>query len=101
MSLTRHGNIKLSAALADAEAVAANGTENVGQDSNVVLANALVLVDLVAARHLGLVSTLVDGVLQLVVREDVAGGWRAWQGHGSGSEENSGDEKLHFERFVW
>jgi hypothetical protein len=98
MSLTRHGDIKLSAALADAEAVAANGTENVGQDSNVVLANTLVLVDLVAARHLGFVSTLVDGILHLVVRDVAVGGW---QGHGSGSEENSGDEKLHFERFVW
>lgn len=97
MSLTRHGDIKLSAALADAEAFAANGTEDVGQDSNVVLANALILVDLVAARHLGIVATLADGILHLVVRDDAVGGW---QGHGSGSEENSGDEELHFERVV-
>ena len=98
MSLTRHGDIKLSAALADAEAVAANGTEDVGQDSNVVLANALILVDLVAARHLGIVATLADGILHLVVRDMAVG---RWQGHGSGSEEKSGDEELHFERFVW
>jgi hypothetical protein len=83
--------------LAEAKALAAKGIENAGQDSNVVLANALVLGDLVAARHFGSVSTLVDGLLDIFTLGLVVGGW---QGHGSGSEENGGDEELHVERLV-
>lgn len=61
----RDGDVKLSAALAKTETFATNSTEDVGEDTNVVLADTLTLVDLVAARHLGTITTLVHCILDL------------------------------------
>lgn len=98
ISLTRDGDVELSAALADTETLAANGTEDVGEDTNVVLADTLVLVDLVAARHLGTITTLVHSVRDLVVGTGSnAGGTRARQGHCGSSEKEGRDEELHFD----
>lgn len=101
ISLTRDGDVKLSAALAKTETLATNGTEDVGEDTNVVLADALALVDLVAARHLGTITTLVHCILDLVVgmRSNAGGRARARQSHGGSSEKEGRDEELHFDRY--
>lgn len=84
--------------MSETKALTADGTEDVGQETDVVLGNVLVLVDLVAALDIASVCTLVDDILNLVV-----GGWAdlvararvARQSHGSGSEEKGGNEELH------
>lgn len=99
ISLTRDGDVKLGAALAEAETVATNDTENIGEDTNVVLADIFVLVDLVAARHLGTVSALVHCTVDLVVGlgSNAGGGARARQSHSGSSEKEGRDEELHFD----
>lgn len=86
-------------ALAETEAFVANSTEDVGQKADVVLGHALVLVDLVATFNRVIVATLVDGIFDLVVRRwaDLGTLAVARQGHGSGSEEQSSGEELHFD----
>lgn len=99
ISLTRDGDVKLSAALAKTETLATNGTEDVGKDTNVVLADTLALVDLVAARHLGTITTLVHRVLDLVVgmRSNAGSRARARQRHSGSSEKEGRDKELHFD----
>lgn len=99
ISLTRDGDVKLSAALAKTETLTTNGTEDVGEGTNVVLADTLALVDLVATRHMGTITTLVHCILDLVVgmRSNAGGRARARQGHGGSSEEEGRDEELHFD----
>lgn len=100
ISLTRDGDVKLSAALAKTETLATNGTEDVGKDTDVILADTLALVDLVAARHLGTVTTLVHCILDLVVgmRSNAGGRARARQGHSGSSEKEGRNKELHFDR---
>lgn len=100
ISLTRDGDVKLSAALANTETFATNSTEDVGEGTNVVLADTLTLVDLVAARHLGTITTLVHCILDLVVGMGSNAGSRARarQGHGGSSKKEGRDNELHFDR---
>jgi hypothetical protein len=99
ITLTRDGDVKLGAALAEAESVAANDTENIGEDTNVVLGDTLVLVDLVTARHLGTVTALVHCVFDLVagLGSNAGGRARARQSHSGSSEKEGRDEELHFD----
>jgi hypothetical protein len=97
MSFTGNWDVKLSAALAKTKALAANRTENVGQNTNVVLADTLGFGDLIAARHLGPIAALGNSILNLVVGCLSNGATVARQGHGSSSKEDGGDEELHFE----
>jgi hypothetical protein len=95
ISLTSDGDVERSAALAEAETLAANGTEDVGENTNVVLGDTLALVDLVAARHVGTVATLVDCVAELILRLESRVGAR--QGHGGSNEKEGSGEELHLD----
>lgn len=97
---TIDGDVQGFTAFAETKALIADGTEDVGQKTNVVLGNILVLVDLVATLHVTSVGALVDGVLDLVVRgraDLAAGATMAGQSHGSSSKEKGSGEELHFD----
>lgn len=101
-AVTIDGNVQGLTVLAETKALVADGAEDVGQKTDVVLGNTLVLVDLVATLQVTGVGTLVDSVLDLVV-----GGWAdfsvgatvAGQCHGSSGEEKGSGEELHFDRW--
>lgn len=63
-----------------------------------MLGDILVLVEGVAARHLGTVTTLIHCVLDLVVGMGSSMA-RARQGHGGSSKKEGRDEELHFDGF--